>query len=293
MVNAVTRKQHVMLVGHLAGRELFGAERSLLDLLECIDKEQYEVSCILPSTNDGYINAIAKFTNNIIVFPYSWWSSAQPVHEGSVSRFAAIFAREHVDLVHVNTITLMDPLLAARRVSIPSIVHARELINEDEQLAHVFGGSVAGIVSKVQSATDFIICNSDATHRLYHMGDRSFRLYNTLDFQRLDITNELEPGRLKVGIVSSNLQKKGIEHFANLAQLALHCCPTVEFFVIGPLNEYATDLKRRGPRPNLHFLGYFDDPTRAVQSVVLHRAANIAKPNVSDDAKPSKLRPVR
>jgi hypothetical protein len=46
-------------------------------------------------------------------------------------------------------------------------------------------------------------------------------------------------------------------------------------------------------RRNLHFLGYFDDPTRAVQSVVLHRAPNIAKLNVSNDAKPSKLRPVR
>src|SRR5204863_1346774 len=116
------------------------------------------------------------------------------------------------------------------------------LVDQDAYLAQEFGCDVSTIVQTVRTAADFIIANSDATHRLYHKQDRSFRLYNTVDVRRFDLANQVEPGRLKVGIISSNLPKKGIEHFVALAALASRRRPDLEFVVFGPRTAYAETL---------------------------------------------------
>jgi glycosyltransferase involved in cell wall biosynthesis len=212
------RKSHIVLVGHLVGDQLFGAERSLLDILAAVDRRRHELSCVLPNSNDAYLRAVAKYTSSITVFPYQWWSKAQPFDQEAVARFESIF--RGVDLVHVNTMTLMDPLLAARRRDVPSIVHARELVDQDEELARHFGNDPSSIVQTIRAASDFIIANSEATHRLYRKDNRSFRLYNSIDIEQFDLPNALDPGKLKIGIISNNQRRKGIESFVNLEAMA-------------------------------------------------------------------------
>src|SRR5262249_42091767 len=141
----------------------------------------YEVTCVFPAGNGTYLRKVAQHTKRIHVFPYDWWKLDRLSHAPSVSRFERIFRRERVDLVHVNTITLLDPLTAARRLGVPSIVHARELIREDADLAAFFGADPDAIVRTVRGAADFIIGNSDETRRTFGREGRSFRLYNGVD----------------------------------------------------------------------------------------------------------------
>ena len=260
-----------MIVGHSAGDEIFGAERSLLDLLAAIDQRKYKISCILPQKNDRYLRAVAKHTSSIEVFPFHWWNREQPFDYEAVSRFEAIFRRESAALVHVNTIMLMDPLLAARRLGIPSVIHVRELISDDDHLSAGLGCKPREIVRKVRTASDFIIANSHATYRLFQRDGRSFQLYNSVDLDRFDLTNKLQPGRLKIGIISSNLPKKGIHDFVRLAVQARRERPELEFYVIGPCNEHVESLKRlvrrEGCPPNLRFLDYFNDSVEAMEQV--------------------------
>ena len=63
------QKSHVMIVGHLAGEQVFGAERSLLDLLAAVDRERHILSCVLPGRSEAYVQAVARYTTNITVFP--------------------------------------------------------------------------------------------------------------------------------------------------------------------------------------------------------------------------------
>jgi glycosyltransferase involved in cell wall biosynthesis len=265
------RKPHIALIGHLAGTELYGAERSLLSLLAAIDRTRYEVSCILPETNEDYLRAVAKYTENVIVFPYRWWTKTRPYDQETVAHFEDVFQRGQVDLVHVNTITLMDPLVAARRLHVPSIVHARELVDQDEELAGLFGEDPSAIVQRIRAEADFIIANSDTTHRLYHKEGRSWRLYNCIDVDAFDMVNEVVPGRLKIGIISSNQQKKGIEHFVKLAMLAARRQLTLEFIVIGPRSQYTDNLAgvaySEGGSVNLRFAGYAADPVEAMRQI--------------------------
>src|SRR5688572_23596053 len=140
------RMPHVMIVGHLAGEELFGAERSLLELLAAVDRQRYLLSCVLPGHSERYVQAVARYTRNITVFPYGWWTAARPVAPEAMAHFEALMRAGRVDLVHVNTITLMDALVAARRVDVPAVVHARELISHDHDLTAVLGDAPSAIV---------------------------------------------------------------------------------------------------------------------------------------------------
>ena len=265
------RTSHVMIVGHLAGEQVFGAERSLLDLLAAVDRQRYVLSCVLPGRSEGYVQAVARYTTNITVFPYGWWSTARPFDPDATARFEALIRSGRVDLVHVNTITLMDPLVAARRLDVPVAVHARELVSHDKDLAAVFGDDPSAIVRAIRAASDFIIANSAATHRLYGTGDGSFRLYNCIDVDHFDLPNDPEPGTLKVGIISSNHPKKGIEQFVDLAIMAGRRRPDLEFFVFGPRNEYVERLEQRvqgeGAGAKVCFPGYVADPADAIRQV--------------------------
>lgn len=113
--------------------------------------------------------------------------------------------------------------------------------------------------------------NSDATHRLYGRDDRSFRLYNCIDVDHFDLPNDPETGTLRVGIISSNHPKKGIEQFVDLAMMAARRRPELEFFVFGPRNEYTERLehvvRNDGAGANVRFAGYVADPVDAILQV--------------------------
>src|SRR5215831_13999842 len=112
---ASPHKPCIAVIGHLADAHLYGAERSLLSILAAIDRDHYDLCAFVPGYDAQYMRAIGRYTDAIEVFPYSWWGRTRLSDAAAVLRFAELFQSRCVDLVHVNTITLMDPLLAARR----------------------------------------------------------------------------------------------------------------------------------------------------------------------------------
>ena len=126
------------------------------------------------------------------------------------------------------------------------------------------------IVRSIRAASDFIIANSDTTHRFYRTGAEVPAL-QLLALDRFDLPNVPEPGTLKVGIVSSNHPKKGIEQFVNLAIMAARPRPDLEFLVFGPRNEYADRLEQRVRNEDIparvRFPGYVEDPAEAMRQV--------------------------
>ena len=267
------RKPRIVVVGHAAGAEIFGAERSLLDVLSAVDRNLYELTCVLPAHDDRYTEAVREHTKDVVVFPYTWWTLARPIRPRTVARFEAVFRELRADLVHVNTIALQDPLEAARRLGIRRIVHARELILEDSHLIRHFGVPPAEIVARVIASTDVVVANSDATLAMYRKPGASYRLYNRVDVARLDLPSASRGGPLRVGILSSNTPAKGIDAFVELAVRADRLHLAMEFLVFGPRTEVTARLLERAPESglprNLRFYGYVADPMDALREVHL------------------------
>lgn len=268
---ACGRKPRIVVIGHLAGPLLFGAERSLLDILAAVDRHKYDLSCVLPARHEDYVRAIARHTDDIVIFPYRWWNGAPQGDPDAVARFEDSFRRCHADLVHVNTVTLMDPLIAASNIGIPSICHARELIYHNPELVRALGATAAGTVQMLRATAGSIIGNSEAARQLYYKRGRSFRLYGCVDIDAFDMTNEIERGRLKIGIISGNTASKGIEYFVRMAIMAAQRRLDLEFIVIGPHTEHTEALARlaQGAELPVHirFAGYVAEPIEAVRQI--------------------------
>lgn len=261
-------RPHILFVGHLAQARWFGAERSFLDLLQAVDRTRYRVSCILPRDEPAYSARVREHAEDLTFVKNAWWGRKPAVDEALVERYTGLLRDGQVDLVHVNTIMVREPLVAAKRMGIPGIVHVRELIAHDDVLVRLIGASADEIIRSVQDNATFIVANSSATQQMYGALDRSCLLYDTVDVESLAIPNDANAATLRVGMVSDNQPKKGGDNVVNLAVFASGQRSDVEFLLIGPRTPYIDSLEAAvlaEPSPvNMRFVDYCPEPTRAL-----------------------------
>lgn len=255
-------KPCILLCGHASSTQKFGAERSLVDLAKAISQLGYRLIVTLPQRNDSYINHLKPFCSNIILLPSPWQHDAEiwPIALDAYSKLLLLFK---IEVVHVNTLVNRVPLLAARQQGIKSIIHVRELLAWDTALRHSMNCSTDP--SQLISA-DLVLANSAYTARC--ILDTGFKgnlktVTNTVELQgvwraRGFIKDEL----IRVGMVSSNLPKKGLDDFFAIAYAAKKLNLPLQFVLIGPTNEYVQALQKQNPE-NITILGYCDTPEQA------------------------------
>lgn len=272
----------VMVCAHSAGHQLFGGERSLLDVLDAFMTIDVNIVVVLPSAgNRPYVAALQQRCMAIEVFPYPQWMGRRPAQAWLITAFSDIMARYAVDIVHVNTMVLLEPLLAARRMGRTAVIHVRELISLDTPLQKAMGLSVEEAVMMVMTNADWIIGNSAATCGLFARGDRTRYVPNAVKVEDFAIANKFG-NTIKFGIVSSNLPKKGVADFVEVAARAASRIAAARFVVVGPITdqirEWMEEIKA-GERPdNIAFVGYKDHPRTAMsQFNILLNLSNFAE----------------
>ena len=266
--NHIDNAPTVLLCAHIVGKDLFGGERSFLDMLEGARENGYNVVVAVPSPkNQEYIGYIRKYAQRIVVLSYEWWTKNKVVDDEVIECFARVIKENKIDVVHVNTIMLREPLIAARRMSIPSIVHVRELITYDPTLCEYIGESPDKIVEQVKESADFIFANSFAAANCFSKKHSTFIVPNTIDANSFDIENTLQSDTIRVAMISSNLPKKGVFDFVEVARQMQHL-KNVRFLLIGPEQECINTLRleqENGEVPtNIVFAGYYDKPLDAL-----------------------------
>lgn len=261
-------KKTILVCAHIAGKQVFGSERSLLDVLDGFSEIGFNVVVTIPGGGGDYAALLRERSIEVISFKYRWWGKDLPVDENAVAEFARIIVEHGVDAVHVNTIMVREPLIAARRMAVPAIVHARELITYDEALCSRIGECPARIVERVKDSADWIIANSEATARCFDTARTTRIVPNTVDESLFDLAPPSPGPRVRIMLVSSNLPKKGIHDFVEVAALLIQRVPDAEFILVGPHNSHIDEFKQRqavGDVPsNIRFGGYCDSPYEAM-----------------------------
>ena len=261
-------KTNVLLAGHVLGKALFGSERSLLDLIQLIDQERFNIFCSFPQNAPSFFDAIKPFVAGIAVFPYEWWRGFAAGNDGFDRQFEEILRSRRIGLVHVNSLVLRDPLIAARRLGIPSILHLREIIRLDPDLAERIGLPADTIAEKAASMSDFIIANSHVTRTQCGDSERAFVLYNTVDSPELHLPIRERDGQLRVAMVSSNLPKKGLEDFFAIARRACEQNNPLSFWLVGPETDSVRQhIEEKTCPANVHRTGYVERPEEILREV--------------------------
>ena len=260
-------RKTILVSAHLARRELYGGERSLLDILEGL-AASHNVIVTTPGGSGAYLEALRAHCIEVVSFRCGWWRKGAQVDDLAIAQYCRLIARHDVAAVHANTIMLREPLLAARRMGVPVAVHARELISHDRQLCGVIGEAPERIIQQVRASSDWIIANSEATARCYGDGPRTEIVANTVDMARMDVDSILSGAHVRIALISNNLAKKGIDDMVAVAALLSDRVPGAELLLIGPENDHIRRLRREqadGLIPaNLVFAGYREDPAAAI-----------------------------
>jgi glycosyltransferase involved in cell wall biosynthesis len=258
------------MVGHSLSSKLFGSENSLLEMIGIVDRTRFDVFALFPQKNERVFKKLEAYVQGIGVLDYGWWHKDQPFDEATVSAFERVYGKQQIDLVHANTITLSDPLLAARRANIPAITNAREVISLDQTLARRFGADPSEIARTICENATYVLANSATTLADYPCGDRGSYLSNCVDAAAFDLPNVIDPNCINVGLISSNLPKKGIFDFLELARRAANVLPSVQFHLVGPENESTKEWQTADAQMlplNFHVRGYVSEAAEAYRDL--------------------------
>ena len=258
----------VLAVAHIVSKKLFGSERSFLDILDGFAAIDVNVVAVLPKHLPFYTKEVRTRSCETVIFDYPWWR-CNDVSTKMVKTFENIISEKSIDVVHVNTIMLREPLIAAVNCGVQSVVHARELIHQDKWLAQVIGESPDDIVEQTLGRADWIMANSQATANTFFKQDKTFVVPNTIDTQELLMSNVVDYKKVRFGIISSNIPKKGIHDIVALARACKKTVPNANFLIIGPETDLIRELRisqAEGRIPiTIEFSGYANSPRDAIQ----------------------------
>jgi GT2 family glycosyltransferase/glycosyltransferase involved in cell wall biosynthesis/SAM-dependent methyltransferase len=261
----------ILVCSHHAGQELFGAERSMLDVVEAIADNDFNVIVTLPKhASEEYLNSLLRHAVEVRVFHYEQWTSQIDRTFSSTPDFMSVIRDTASDLVYVNTIVLRSPVEAARLMGIPAIVHAREIISADVNLQEQIGMPGQEIAKIVVRSCTHIVANSLATAKSFTNAPAISTVPNIVNLDELSIPRTGQDDFVHFALLSSNLPKKGID---DAIEIALRCeteVPNAKFLIIGPLwREGARDFvngRRHAPN-NVEFIDYIPKTRDALARV--------------------------
>lgn len=262
----------VLLCGHAASEMQFGAERSLLDVARAIHALGYRLIVTLPERNMAYLDALKPWCSDILLLP-SPWRQDEEVWPIALDAYQRLMTHFNIALVHVNTLVNRVPLLAARALGVKTVLHVRELLGWDCALAKAMG-EPSDAVNKPLYLADRVIANSAYTARCLLATQPQWQSKLCVVTNTVTPTGESQSGqplsssllmaeRLRVGMVSSNLPKKGLMDFIQVARAAHTMGLPLQFVLIGPTNEHTDAIADTLPE-NITLAGYACSPDAAL-----------------------------
>ena len=253
----------VLLCAHSVSDRLFGGERSFLDMVEALQRLKLNVIVALPTDKHRfYVDLIKARCSGVAIIEYQHWKNDRSLEADVTTAFVSLIKEHGVDLVYTNTIVLLEPLEAARLCGIANAVHVRELIDRDDHLCDYIGLTASEIIERVFNASDFVIANSQETAKLFYREGKTFSAPNVVDIEALDVTNDVSSS-IRFVIASSNIPKKGIDDFIEVAGRCASLGLNAKFIVVGPENKHVETWREKASA-NVQFVGYRETPAAAM-----------------------------
>lgn len=254
--------KHIAMFAHSISKQLFGAELSFLDMVKACHQNGYVITLFLPNAqNPLYVEELLEHVNQIIFIPFQWALADKSPSQEIINGISVNLSQEKCDLVYINTIMQLEPYIAARKASIPIVTHVRELPEHDKHIRQLFGETAMATKRRLEDWSDFFIVNSKFTANWLSPNSKVFVLPNRVsevtDCPSIDINTPL-----KVCMLSSNTQKKGVEDFYKIANECRHS--DIVFNLYGPETADLKAAELRFPEARVHKAGYVHDIRKAM-----------------------------
>ncbi len=252
--------------------ELYGSDRSLLNLLKNIDRNEFNISVILPCKG-SLVNEIKKIDNiDIIIKEIAVLRRKNLSIKGifsyildfckSVKFLTTIIKKNNIDIVYTNTSVVFPGGITAKFLGKKSIWHVREIINNN------FERKIVSLI--VNLFSDIIIANSKATGDAITDNKQKIRIvYNAVEStpeelirNRYNIENEIV-----IGMAGRINRWKGQKLFVDNAERVLQKVDNVKFAIAGDvytgedyiLEDLKNYIQEKNITNKIEFLGQVED----------------------------------
>jgi len=293
--------------------QLWGSDRCLYNMLKLIDRRRYQPCVILP--RKGPLSEIIEALGIDIVYPPCMsivYRFRNPVKCFfylvklfiEVIWLTVLFKRRRIALVHVNTSSIIGPLIAARLCRVPAICHLREIRISPRVIGRALVTTVnllaSHVISISKAVADFANTGwiKPLSLEIIHDGLEcdefpiaDFRL--SIENRKSKIANVLgiPPGCKVVSVVGRITFWKGIHVFIDAAKIVLRSLPDTYFLIVGASDTKQSakyqkrledDVRKSAPLPSAEgrkggiiFTGFVNDIHE-----ILHRTDVFVLPSV-------------
>ena len=249
-------QREIALFAHSVSQDIFGAEKSFLDIAKALSESGYRLHIFLPNAlNESYINELKRYAVKLIFIPLIWFSKGRGASAVQVEYLSNYFEQSRIELVYVNTIMLFEPYCAAAKANIKTITHVRELPEFDEHIRNVLGEDEEETRERIRQVSTHLVANSNVTAEWLAAKDKCTTVYNVVNVSTVMPSIDVSQP-LKVCMLSSNLPKKGVEDFFEVASRCIHS--KITFSLYGPVTSEVEAASRRFTSDNVRIRGYTD-----------------------------------
>jgi glycosyltransferase involved in cell wall biosynthesis len=275
----------ILFVSHSAA--LGGAERTLYSLATDLDRSRFSPELVVPEEGPLAVAAraekipvhyakLTRWVPDSFTYGVRHFLSSVFRLPGNVFMLVRLIQRNSIDLVHTNTITVLDGAIAAKLCGIPHVWHIHEILPETLHLKPYLSlrllyrtiSSLSGVVIVVSEAVrESIVRVRAIPHlRVVHNGIRNSPEYDA-ELAGVDLRKELGIPQdvVVVAIIGAVLPIKGHADLIEAMALVKDQMSSVRLLIVGhaPDREFLATLvsriELRGLKSSIHILGYRDD----------------------------------
>lgn len=263
--------------------ELYGSDRSLLNLVKNLNKDKFNITVILPE--DGpLVDKINSFDNVEVIINELAVLRRKNLSLSGMSKYFIELMRsikfinnlikeKNIDIVYTNTSVIFVGGISAKICKVKSVWHIREIIKSKYERF---------IVSKIVNIfSDYIIANSKATAEAISKNkDKVKVVYNAIDIEKNSGLEDIDKvykevaativksnNKIKIGMAGRINRWKGQKLFVDMAKLVSEENDNVEFLIAGDVykgEDYILDdlkgyILESGVKDKIGLLGQVDN----------------------------------
>ncbi|WP_129727569.1 glycosyltransferase family 4 protein [Ectobacillus funiculus] len=252
--------------------ELYGSDRSLLNLIKNIDRNRFGITVILPEYGP-LVDELKKIDNiEVLIKDIATLRRKHLSVKGlieyttnflnSLFYLINIIRKKKIDVVYTNTSVVFPGGIAAKLLGRKSIWHIREIV------ANKFEATVVSRI--VNLFSDIIIANSKATASAISQNEDKLKVvYNAIESTQKKIVNNRLTAKdeIVIGMAGRINRWKGQKLFVDMAEKVLRENKTVQFVIAGDvykgedhiLDDLKTYIKNKNLESKIKLLGQVQD----------------------------------
>lgn len=288
------------------GAELYGADMVLLTLLEGLDKRKYEPIVVLPM--DGpLVNKLKANTIEVHVIDYpilrrqyftpKGLINYSLTYFGSCNKVISMIKNRKIDIVHVNTIAVLEGIYISKKLEVPLIWHVHEILEKPKIVYKVTSALMGKFATKIITVSKAVKSHlfksgliSEEKFEVIYNGVNTNKFNPNYDCSELREELSIPNNAFVIGMIGRVNAIKGQDEFIKIASSIIKRNHKVYGVIVGdafPGQEWRIDdlmkmIDESGCKDNIKYLGYRTDTN------ILHDLFDVyVLPSISADSLPT------